>query len=453
MTDFLPKNSVVSVLGAGRSGLAAANLLIKKGHPVFVSDIQKSELKQREIKFLKERGIECEFGRHSSKVLEADLMVVSPGISLEIEIIKKALSLRIPVASELEVAYWFCPGPIVAVTGTNGKSTTTALIGEMFKAAARDHVVAGNIGHAFSSTVLNMTPETTAIVEVSSFQLELIRRFSPHISILLNLAPDHLDRHQNFNDYVAAKLRIFENQTPTDFAIYNAEDPSTCQALDSLNLRAKTFPFHAELRLNNGCYIRQDFVEARLDDTTHSILGINDLTLPGKHNRSNALASALAALLADIPIAGISEALKRFKGLEHRLEFVRSIDGVMFIDDSKATNLDSMLKALHSVEQPLILIAGGKDKGEDYSRLNKSISQKVKKLILMGESASKMADALRNGIDKVHVANLEQAINEARAVAVPGDAILFSPGCASFDMFANYEDRGRQFKTLVNGIE
>ena len=439
----------VTILGAARSGLAAARLLQSKNARVFVSEIRSARDKQPEIEALKEIGVDFECGEHSEKIFEADWIILSPGISTKSEIVRKIRSKKIPFLSELELAYRFCRGPIIAITGSNGKSTTTALLGEMFKQAGKKHVVAGNIGYPFSDAVRQMDSETTAIVETSSFQLETIEQFKPDLGVLLNVTPDHLDRHTNFKEYLKTKLRLFKNQTEKDYTIFNSDDKATDSAIRSLNLQSKSVQFHTTKRVERGCFVETGRIKFQFEQKRFDVLAANEIALPGIHNLSNALAATAAALLARIPLEAVAATLKNFSGLEHRLEFVRELNGVKYVNDSKATNLESMRARLNSFQQPLVVIAGGRAKEDDFRRIQKTISNKVKKMILIGEAADKISGALQNGVLATRAATLKEALKEAQTSAGEGEVVLLCPGCSSFDMFENFEDRGRQFRELV----
>lgn len=452
MPHFSLKNKRVTILGAARSGLAAARLLRSKDVHVFISEIQEAVGKKTEVEALKKIGAEFEFGSHSEKIYTADLIITSPGISSNSEVIQKANIKGIPVWSELELAARFCQGPIIAIAGSNGKSTTTALIGEMFKQAGRKYVVAGNIGFPLSDAVQTMDLESTAIVEASSFQLELIDLFKPQIALLLNVTPDHLDRHENFDEYLKTKLRIFQNQTRGDYAIFNAEDKATDRAVRSLNLQSNSVPFHKSKNLDCGCFVEHGLIKFQFEQKRFEVLAANAVALLGTHNLSNALAAISAAIFAEIPLGEITGALKNFKGLEHRLEFVREVNRVKYVNDSKATNLESMQRGLDSFDKPLIVIAGGREKGDDFKRISQTVSKKVKRIILLGESADSMAQALQNGVPLTRAGSLEEAVQIAHTSTQPGDVVLLCPGCSSFDMFENFEDRGRQFKKLVKKL-
>lgn len=437
----------ISILGAARSGLAAADLLAQNDRRVFVSDCRPLEFCISAHTHLESKNIESEFGRHTARILEADCLVVSPGIPPEIGILQQARERGIPIVGELEVATYFWPGKIVAVTGSNGKSTTSALLGAMFDAARAAHIVAGNIGLPFSEVVRSGTPDATAILEVSSFQLETISLFKPEIGVLLNISSDHLDRHGSLAQYAKAKLRLFENQTENDFAVYNSDDQQ-CRNLCN-QIRATAVPFHAGAQLEQGCFVVAGKIIFAFGSSSETIIEVHDLRLPGPHNLANALAAVAAARLSGLSGTAITAALQTFSGLEHRLELVRTKNDIQYVNDSKATNPASLAVALQSFQGPIILIAGGKDKGDDFSHLRPLAASRVKGIILLGETSSKLAAAMCASDKTVMVNSLEEAVAEAANRSQPGDVVLLSPGCSSFDMFENFEDRGRQFKALV----
>jgi UDP-N-acetylmuramoylalanine--D-glutamate ligase len=425
-TDSI-KNKKVSVLGAGRSGLAVARLLSKAGATVFISEQQSLDQKQNASELLTFLNIPAEFGGHSEKVLDCDWLVVSPGIDLGNSIIRQAEEKKKPIYGELEVAAWFCQCPIAAVTGSNGKSTTTALLGEMFRTAGIPCIVAGNIGESFSDHVLDTDPRFLAAIEVSSFQLELIDTFHPKVAVYLNLTPDHLDRHCTLENYGKIKARIFQNQNPDDFVIYNANDK------------------------NVSGLVKDRMLVLKLGETEEKLMQISEMRLSGMHNVMNGLAAALAARVLGVEIVPIRKALKNFKGLPHRLEFIRKVNGVKWINDSKATNVDSVWYALGAFSEQIVLIAGGRDKNSDFTLLNERLREKVKAVILIGEAADKMARAFQ-GVHLVRAGSLKEAVDEGRRIAVSGDVVLLSPACASFDMFRDFMDRGDQFTHLVRAL-
>jgi UDP-N-acetylmuramoylalanine--D-glutamate ligase len=443
------KNKKVSVLGAGRSGLDVARLLLKAGATVFVSEQQALEKKQNAADLLAFLNIPAEFGGHTEKILDCDWLVVSPGITLKNSIIRQAEAKKKPVYGELEVASWFCRCPIAAVTGSNGKSTTTALLGEMFRTADIPCIVAGNIGESFSEYVLDTDPRFMAAIEVSSFQLELVDTFHPKVAVYLNLTPDHLDRHGTLESYGKIKARIFKNQTADDFLVYNAGDANVVRLIK--DAVSRKVPFNIMEGINEGGFIKDGMLVLKLGDTEEKLIPVSEMSLSGMHNVMNGLAAALAARSMGVEIAPIRKALKSFRSLPHRLEFIRKLEGVKWINDSKATNVDSVWYALGAFSEPVVLIAGGRDKDSDFTQLNERLREKVKTVILIGEAADKMARSFQ-GVRLVRAGSLEEAVHEARRVAVPGDVVLLSPACASFDMFRDFMDRGDQFINLVRAL-
>jgi UDP-N-acetylmuramoylalanine--D-glutamate ligase len=447
-TDSI-KNKQISVLGAGRSGLAVARLLSKAGAKVFVSEQQSLDQKQNASELLAFLNIPAEFGGHSDNVLNCDWLVVSPGIDLKNSIIRRADAQKKPVYGELEVASWFCQCPIAAVTGSNGKSTTTALLGEIFRTSDIPCIVAGNIGESFSDHVLDTDPKFMAAIEVSSFQLERIDTFHPKVAVYLNLTPDHLDRHGSLESYGKIKARIFKNQGPDDFLVYNAGDKNVVRLVK--DAVSRKVPFNITEGANEGGFVKDGMLILKLTDKEEKLMPVGEMRLSGMHNVMNGLAAALAARLMGVEIAPIRKALKSFKSLPHRLEFIRKLNGVKWINDSKATNVDSVWYALGAFSEPVVLIAGGRDKDSDFTQLNERLREKVKIVILIGEAADKMVRAFQ-GIHLVRAGSLKEAVQEARRIAVSGDVVLLSPACASFDMFRDFMDRGDQFINLVRAL-
>jgi len=441
------KNKKVTVLGAGASGIAAAQLLKRNGVRVFVSESKPEKDKQKEKKILQNYDIPFEFGGHTDSIYKSDLFVISPGISLDDDIIKVAENKGISVYGELEVASWYCQAPIIAVTGSNGKSTTTELIGYMFKNAGRKYEVAGNIGRALAEIADTIDKESTAIVEVSSFQLETIKSFHPKVAIFLNLSPDHLDRHGSMHIYGSYKARIFENQTSEDFLIYNGSDTHVTELIQTA--KSKKIVFNTKHPDHPCGYIANEKLIVQLGNEKETVININEMKKRGKHNTANALAAALSARLMGIDWESIRYSLRYFKGLPHRMEFVRRKNDIIWINDSKATNVESVWYALESFNTPVILIAGGRDKDADFSKLYNQVSKKVKQVILLGEAAQKMKDVFK-GLSVCIVNSLDEAVKAAEKIAEPGDTVLLSPCCTSFDMFANFEERGNKFKDFVN---
>ena len=440
------KNKKIVILGAARSGLAAAKLLHKKQAIVFISDHATQNEKQEAMKILQDQQINYEFGQHSDKVFDADLVVLSPGISSQSKIVRELRSKGIPIFSELEIASWFCASPIIAVTGSNGKTTTTTLLGEMLRTEMPQSIVAGNIGSAFSDFVLKSNKSSWAALEVSSFQLETIDTFHPRVVVILNLAPNHLDWYESFEDYIQAKLLILKNLHDDDYLIYNADDTLLEERIRSCPAKKKTFSLS-----KTDVTIFKEKNKLILEEKT--LITTDQIRLNGNHNYQNAMAATLAAKIAGINDQNIISVLSSFKGVEHRLEFVTEINGVRFINDSKATTVESLSVALTSFKTPIILIAGGKDKGSDYRKLNNLISEHVREIVLIGSAKEKMSGAWWNICSLHQSETLSDAVEMAFSLAKPGENVLLSPACSSFDMFQDYEDRGNQFKEIVNKVK
>lgn len=443
------KNKQVTVLGAGSSGIAAARLLNRNGVQVFISENQPEADKREEKKILEKQKIPFEFGGHSDKIYEADLLVISPGISWDDARVKKAREKGISVYGELEVAFWYCQAPIIAVTGSNGKSTTTALIGNIFKNTGKKYQVVGNIGEPFAEVADLMDKKSTAIIEVSSFQLESIHSFRPRVAVFLNLTPDHLDRHASMQTYGRLKARIFKNQVADDFLIYNGQDAQVSTLVQ--NCTSQKIVFGKKQPSDSCGYIDKGKLVFQMQGKKKELIDLDDIYLKGRHNAGNALAAVLSARIMNIDWEPIRQTLETFKGLPHRMEYVRRKNNVTWINDSKATNVESVWYALDSFQVPVILIAGGKDKDGDFTKLYDQVAKKAKQVILLGEAASKMEKVFK-GIPVRVVGSLKQAVKLANSAAEPGDVVLLSPSCASFDMFSNFEERGNTFKTLVNNL-
>ncbi len=438
----------ISILGMARSGLALAKTLKELGAKVFVSDLKNENNLKSETSELKRLKIDFETGGHTQKLLqEKDYLVLSPGVPGDIPIVKEAEFLGLPVFSEIEVAYWLCPAEIVAITGSNGKTTTTTLVGEILKKAGRKNWVAGNIGVAFSGVLSQISPEGIAVLEVSSFQLEKIQEFKPRVSAILNLSPDHLDRYPNVDSYIQAKFRIFENQDKSDFAVLNYDD--LLLRKKASEVKAPVLFFSTGTGLEEGAYIKDKNLLVKLGGKEKRIIDINQIGVKGPHNLSNAACASLIATILGVKPETIAEVLKEFKGVEHRLEPVAEINGIKFINDSKATNVDSVWYALQSVAKPIILIAGGKDKGGDFSKLSGLVKEKVKLLILIGQAKEKIKSALGSLTETIEAQDLAEAVQTAYKKAQAGDTVLLSPACASYDMFSNFEERGKIFKQEV----
>jgi UDP-N-acetylmuramoylalanine--D-glutamate ligase len=443
-----------SVIGAARSGVAVARLLHAAGAPVFVSDNAPKEKKAAAAAELERLGIDYEFGGHSPRAIDADVIVLSPGVPDSSPIVQQAAGRGRTIVSELEVSSWFCPGTIVAITGTNGKTTTTTLCGRMFEDARRPVVVGGNIDPAFADVVTSMSPDHTAVLEVSSFQLDHVETFRPRIAVLLNITPDHLDRYDHdMAKYVASKCRVFAHQGEGDSLIYNDDDATTREAVEKyLPTSVMRLPFSAHRTLSEGAWVSNGMISTGIGSKQTAIVPTADITIRGTHNLYNAMAATLSAQLLNVPVASLRATLRDFKGVEHRLEFVRALNGITYINDSKGTNVDSVWYALQSYDAPLIVLLGGRDKGNDYGRLRDLVRAHVKAIIAIGESADKVRTAFVDLVPVDVATSMDQAVSLATGRAVKGDIVLLSPACASFDWFDNYEHRGKVFKSIVSTL-
>ena len=444
------QNRRIAVLGAGRSGISVACLLAEQGGRVLLSDAGEVTFTVDQKRILSEQKVEIETGGHSDAIFDADWWVISPGIPLHAPVVEKALSKSIPILGELEVASWFCKAPIIAITGSNGKSTVTAWIGKIFGEAGIPCVVAGNIGQSFASKVNQTVENGVAVIEVSSFQLESIQTFKPAVSIMLNLTPDHIDRHGSLLSYGKAKARIFENQKASDLAIFNGKDGLVSALVSETEARLASFGVCTDEM--DCAQIVDGNLMLKMDGQEMVLMPVDEIGLPGEHNVANAMATALTARRFGVDPEVIVHVLQTFEGLPHRMELVRERYGVQWVNDSKATNVDSMRYALGSYNVPIVLIAGGRDKASDFTTLRDAIEPKVKAIILIGEAADKMETAFQGLCPIYREPNLKQAVEQAENMVLPGQVVLLSPGCASFDMFKNFEDRGNQFKELVNGL-
>lgn len=444
-------NKRVLVVGLGRSGVASALFLKSRGAHVTVSDAKSEEQLGEQIPTLLDHGISVETGRHGERTFQnQDLIVVSPGVPVDSPPLVQARALGAPVIGEIELAAEFLAGPIVAVTGSNGKTTTTTLVGEILAKSGVKTLVGGNIGNPAISLVEEATPQTAIVLEVSSFQLETIHTFRPKVALVLNITPDHLDRHVTFEAYVNAKARIFENQTSSDFTVLNADDP-TCVGLAS-RIRAQVFWFSRKRELDRGAFLYKAQLIFRGDGSDLEIMPVSEVPLKGTHNVENVLASVCAGALMGCDPARIRDVVRDFKAVEHRLEYVATVRGVDYYNDSKATNVDATIKALESFPGNIHLILGGKDKGSDYAVLNHLLRQRVKCVYTIGAAAEKIQSQIHGAAEIIASGSIEAAVKKASASAQPGDIILLAPACASFDQFQNYEHRGRVFKELVMAL-
>jgi UDP-N-acetylmuramoylalanine--D-glutamate ligase len=445
------KDKRVLVVGLGKSGVASALFLKAHGARVTVSDTKSGDELRNEIPALLDHGITVETGGHGERTFRGqDLIVVSPGVPVDAPLLVQARSLGEAVIGEIELAAQFLPGPIVAITGSNGKTTTTTLTGEILAAGGLPTLVGGNIGTPAISLAERANPQTVIVLEVSSFQLETIQKFRPKVAVVLNVTPDHLDRHRTFEAYVNAKARMFENQTGEDFAVLNEDDP-TCMAM-AAGTRSQVYWFSRHKEVKQGAWVREGNIVFRDGSQQREIMKAAEIPLKGAHNLENVLAAVCAGALLGCAPEKIRQAVRDFKAVEHRLEFVATIRGVDYYNDSKATNVDATIKALESFPANIHLILGGKDKGSDYTVLNNLLRQRVKRVYTIGAAAAKIESQLKD-VEVVHAETLESALRKANAAAQPGDVVLLAPACASFDQFKNYEQRGRVFKEIVRGLE
>src|SRR5580765_3756856 len=438
------------VVGLGKSGVASALFLKAHGAKVTVSDTKSGDELRNEIPVLLDHGITVETGGHGDRTFRGqDLIVVSPGVPVDAPPLVQARALGESVIGEIELAAQFLPSPIVAITGSNGKTTTTTLTGEILTASDFSTLVGGNIGTPAISLAERAKPDTVVVLEISSFQLETIQTFRPKVAVVLNVTPDHLDRHRTFEIYTDAKARIFENQQGSDFAVLNADDP-TCVAMGA-RTRAQVFWFSRQKEVQQGAWVRDGMIVFRDSKGQREILQVSEIPLKGAHNLENVLAAVCASVLMGCAPEKVRQAVSAFKAVEHRLEFVATIDGVDYYNDSKATNVDATIKALESFPANIHLILGGKDKGSDYAVLNDLLRQRVKRVYTIGAAAAKIESQIK-GPEVVHAETLENAIRKANAVAQSGDVVLLAPACASFDQFKSYEHRGKMFKEIVRSL-
>ena len=453
------KDKRALVVGLGKSGVASALFLNAHGARVTVSDSKPEAELRNEILLLLEHGIAVETGGHGDRTFrDQDLIVVSPGVPFDSPQLVQARSLGESVIGEIELAARFLPGPIAAITGANGKTTTTALAGEILAASKLPVLVGGNIGTPAISFVDQATAKTWIVLEVSSFQLETIVNFRPRIAVILNITPDHLDRHKTFANYIGAKARIFENQRAEDFTVLNADDPTTVGLAE--RTLAQRFLFSRKKEVGAGAFVRNGIIFFRSPErrTTNDqrleveIMPLSETPLKGAHNLENILAAICIGMLAGCPPEHIRHAVQNFKAVEHRLEFVAQVAGVDYFNDSKATNVDATIKALESFPANIHLILGGKDKGSDYTVLNDLLRARVKRVYTIGAAAAKIESQIQCATEIDRAETLETAVQRASASAVPGDVVLLAPACASFDQFQNYEHRGTVFKEVVQSL-
>jgi len=439
------------ILGGGESGVGAGLLGKQKGYEVFVSD--KGEIKKKYKEVLIHNEIEWEEQKHSlEKIMNADVVIKSPGIPDKVDVVKQLVSKEISIISEIEFASEFTKANIIGITGSNGKTTTTMLTHHLLKEGGLNVGMAGNIGDSFAKQVAESVTEH-CVLELSSFQLDGIKNFKPHIAVITNITPDHLDRYDNkFENYIASKFRIAMNQTKEDYLIYDADDEVITAYLEDHPVHSTLLPFSLTKKLEQGAYLEEKYINIKIDNS-QLIMPTANLALEGKHNIKNAMAASTVAQLLNIRKHTIRESLENFQGAEHRLEQVLRINKVQYINDSKATNVNATYYALESMESPTVWIVGGQDKGNNYKELFPFVNEKVKAIICLGVDNKKLFENFGNMVDIiVETQFMSEAVKIAYKVAEAGDNVLLSPACASFDLFENYEDRGRQFKESVRKL-
>lgn len=439
------------ILGGGESGVGAAILGKKVGFDVFLSDM--GSIKDEYKAILSEKEIPFEEKQHTEAlILNADWIIKSPGIPKKSPIIQQISERQILISSEIEFASQYTDATLIAITGSNGKTTTTSLTYHMFKKAGYSVGLAGNIGKSFAWQVAEENFDYY-ILEISSFQLDDIQNFKPHIAMVLNLSPDHLDRYEyTYQKYIDAKFTITKNQDTKDYFIYNEDDPMTTNWFQNHNTKAQKLPFSLHMKIENGAFSDHENINFHINSDTFK-MKINELALTGKHNIANSMAAGIAGKLSKIKNDFIKQSLMDFEAVEHRLEFVLKINGINFINDSKATNVNSVYYALESMKTPVIWIVGGTDKGNDYSELIPFVQRKVKAIVCLGVDNKKIIDTFQDIVSNiVETKCMKDAVNAAYSLGSKGDSVLLSPACASFDLFKNYEDRGNQFKEEVRKL-
>ncbi|WP_260741961.1 UDP-N-acetylmuramoyl-L-alanine--D-glutamate ligase [Tunturiibacter lichenicola] len=447
------KNKRVLVVGLGKSGLSAAMFLRGQGSRVTVSDARSAMALAKEIPALLEAGIMVESGGHGLLTFRRqDLIVVSPGVPMDTPEVKQVVAFGLPVIGELELASRYLKGQVVAITGSNGKTTTTTLVGKIFKDSGLPTQVGGNIGLPVIDLVAQSTAETVNVLEVSSFQLETVEEFHPRIAVILNITPDHLDRHGSFERYVAAKERIFERQGAKDALVLNGDDRVV--QLSAARAKSEVFWFSGTKAVRRGAFVRDGVIVwvEKEGGVTEPVMPVSEVPLKGAHNIENVLAAVCVARLEKVSVESIRASVASFTAVEHRLELVRKLNGVEFYNDSKATNVDATMKAVASFAKGIHLVLGGKDKDSDYSLMAPMLKERVKAVYTIGSAAEKIERQLHGVVKMVAAETMQVAVAEAAKAAVAGDVVLLSPACSSFDQFENYEHRGRVFRQLVNEL-
>lgn len=451
--DF--SNKQIVVVGAGISGIAVAEILAGKGASVTLNDNKKEESLLHDVSPAREAGVNIALGYQDNSLLEnADMLVISPGVPVTIPLVREAEARNIPVIGEIEVAYQLCKAPMVAITGTNGKTTTTTLLGELMKTAKDDVVVGGNIGMALSKETEAVSEDGIVVAEISSFQLERVQDFCPMVAAILNVTPDHIDRHGSVDNYRLTKERIFAQQGEGDYVVLNYDEPVVRDMKE--RVPSTVFYFSRKAELTNGMFVKDGAIVLDWNGETTMVCPLADLQIKGDHNVENALAACSVAFLAGVKVADMRAVLAGFGGVEHRIEPVRELDGVGYYNDSKATNPESSIKALEAFSDGIVLIAGGHDKMTDLTEFMTKIKERVTHLILIGEAAGRFREeAEKMGVASIIDAgfSMEEAVKIAHEKAKAGEAVVLSPACSSYDMFNNFEERGREFKRFVHALQ
>lgn len=440
----------ITILGCGKSGIGAAKLAISKGYKVRLTESKDIDKFQDEYELLKSMGVSCEFGLNSSKFLDnCDLLISSPGIHRNIKFFHEAEKRGIPIISEIEFAFKHTNSRIISVTGTNGKTTTTTLINYILNKAGLKSVACGNIGYTFSEAILENSEDTIFVVETSSYQLDLVDTFAPDVAIILNITPDHQEYHKSMENYILAKWKTSSFQNENNLLILNMDDDTISKNLYQTSAKIGYFSLNP---INWGIYQKEGGIYFKTADKEEFLMLTEQLSLPGVHNLYNSMAAALAARAFEVRNEDIRDSLASFRGVEHRLELVRTINSIRFINDSKATNINATWYALSSYNQPLIWIAGGRAKNNDYSELDILVEKNVKQIICIGEEQDNIFNHFCTKVRCIKADNLEEAVLKSWESADDNDIVLFSPACKSFDMFLNFEHRGEVFKNLVNDL-
>ncbi|RKD34297.1 UDP-N-acetylmuramoyl-L-alanine--D-glutamate ligase [Thermohalobacter berrensis] len=449
---MIVKGKNILVLGLGITGVSTVKALDKLGANIVVSDSKREEELSDFIEKLKGIEIKYVLGTNDVNLKNIDLIIKSPGIPLNIPVIKKAKQMGIEVITDIELAYRISSNPFVAITGTNGKTTTTTLIGEILKNSGKTCHVTGNVGIGILGELINSSKDDIFVIEASSFQLESTKYFKPKVSVIINITPDHLKWHKSFENYVSAKKKIIVNQDKEDYAVLNYDDPLLRNLKDETNSNIMFFSQKSEL--TKGVYLKGDYIVLNDGSKVIKIMPYKEVKIPGKHNLENAMASICASWIMGVKLDDIRRTLREFEGVEHRIEFVKTLSGINFYNDSKATNPDAAVKAVEAINKPIILIAGGLDKGNQFDDFIKSFNNKVKSLILLGETALKIKEtAINLGFNNIYIVNsMKEAVNKAYDLSEKGDNVLLSPACASWDMYKSFEERGKDFKKAVYNL-